>query len=905
MKKLCALILAVVMVLTVTPMIGVANGISDERATFGVYYDTDKTYIVPEEMNGHPVTKIDATAFFHNKLLERVILPDSVNEIGWGAFANCESLTAVTMPQSMKSLGYRAFYNCGSLINVTIPAGLTEIEESTFFDCLSLTSLIIPEGVSKISEYAFSGCESLVSLSIPESVVEIDNTAFNYCENLTIYCVENSYAHIYAQENDISYSFGVMPYYVAFYTDGGFSVPPFADITSGSLIDAPQEPYKTGYSFVGWYKDAELEEAWDFEFDTVTENIMLYAKWEEGTIGSEGEYDYMAVNGEAAVIGYHGSGGDIVIPDTLGGDPVTAIGDSVFVKRMLGDVTIPESVTVIGKYAFYCSGLTSVNIPEDVTVIGDYAFSECMLTDITLPLGITEIGASVFSGCTLLTEVVIPEGVTSIDTFAFQSCEKLESVTLPDSLVKIGNTAFSGCRKLNNVALPEDLKKIGFYAFACCESLDEITIPDGIISIGEGAFYACISLPGISVGENNEYYTEDEGILFDKDKESIIQYPAGKNDEEYIIPGNEDDFPIAGYTMRAKSSTSEKPITSIAPFAFAGAEKLKSLTIPNSVTVIGKNAFMDCKNLTLYCKEGSAAHTYADNNNIRYSFDNLPIDNDNTKKYTVTYNANGAISGAVPVDSTEYQTGDEISVLGNPDNLSGGTSPRGGDLRFMGWTLEPDKGTVYRQGEKITMGNANITLYAKWSEIIVETYSTVKFNKNGGDTEANPNFIRRMGHPVTINVPKPPKRQGYSFSGWNTKPDGTGEVYTGKLPLPRNSDITVYAQWKPANAAIPKITAQPKKKTLKRTSKYTLTVNAKAAALQKRSSKLTYQWYSNKNNRTKGGKKVRKATAASFKVPTTKKGTMYYYCVITNRDNKAAGKKTATVTSKVAKIIIK
>jgi len=81
-----------------------------------------------------------------------------------------------------------------------------------------------------------------------------------------------------------------------------------------------------------------------------------------------------------------------------------------------------------------------------------------------------------------------------------------------------------------------------------------------------------------------------------------------------------------------------------------------------------------------------------------------------------------------------------------------------------------------------------------------------------------------------------------------------------------------------------------------------LSVKASAKAIKKGSSKLSYQWYSNTKNSTKGGKKIKKATKANLVVPTNKKGTLYYYCIITNKDSKATGAIKAAVTSKRAKI---
>jgi len=139
-----------------------------------------------------------------------------------------------------------------------------------------------------------------------------------------------------------------------------------------------------------------------------------------------------------------------------------------------------------------------------------------------------------------------------------------------------------------------------------------------------------------------------------------------------------------------------------------------------------------------------------------------------------------------------------------------------------------------------------------------------------------------------------PTDTGSSISA-TPSPTGTGSV-TSSTPSPTG---TVKA------AAKPRIKKQPIGKKVKRKAKYILRIKATAAAIKKGSNKLLYQWYRNKKKRIKGGKKIAKATKTRYKVPTGKKGTLYYYCIVTNTDNQAAVKKTAKATSRVVKITVK
>ena len=218
------------------------------------------------------------------------------------------------------------------------------------------------------------------------------------------------------------------------------------------------------------------------------------------------------------------------IPHTIKGATVTCIGNGAFgwCKSLTG-VTIPDSVTSIGGSAFYgCTSLTSVTIPDSVTSIGGSAFGNCKsLTNMTIPDSVTLIGNGAFLGCTSLTSVTIPDSVTSIGERAFSECTSLTSVTIPDSVTSIGEQAFSECTSLTSVTIPDSVTSIGEQAFSECTSLTSVTIPDSVTSIGDGAFASCTSLTGIWVAEgNNDYSSDASGVLFNKDKITLVQCPG-------------------------------------------------------------------------------------------------------------------------------------------------------------------------------------------------------------------------------------------------------------------------------------------------------------------------------------------------------------------------------------------
>ena len=258
-------------------------------------------------------------------------------------------------------------------------------------------------------------------------------------------------------------------------------------------------------------------------------------------------------------------------------------------------------MTIAGPYGDYNKAIKTVKIQNGVTSIGDYAFDNCTsLTSIEIPSGVTSIGDGAFAYCTSLTSIEIPSGVTSIRDHAFDNCTSLTSIEIPSGVTSIGNSAFKNCTSLASIEIPSSVTSIGNEAFAYCTNLTSIEIPSGVTSIENYAFSNCTSLNSINVDKDNQSYSSEDGILFDKEKKKLITYPAGKKEKEYNIPSSVTSIGAGTFYGCRSLTRIEIPssVTSIECLAFYGCTSLTSIEIPSSVTRIAAQVFYGCTSLT-------------------------------------------------------------------------------------------------------------------------------------------------------------------------------------------------------------------------------------------------------------------------------------------------------------------
>ncbi|WP_407382562.1 leucine-rich repeat protein [Ruminococcus sp.] len=359
------------------------------------------------------------------------------------------------------------------------------------------------------------------------------------------------------------------------------------------------------------------------------------------TGGQSGDFTYTLENGEATITGYTGSNPTATVPAVIDGCPVTKIGEKAFYESAsVKSVILPDPVREIGDLAFSrCTQLESILIPKTLTTVTPYAFDNtptlktvtfeegitkipddlfhCSpyaktvnLEQVTIPASVTEIGKLAFSGCQNLMNVTFAgDAVTKIDTSAFAYCG-FTSIDLPDNLQVLGALAF-GWNRLESLEIPKSLREIDLsnrgcgpfaygiaptvftfeegttkiipYLFNNCTGLKSIQLPGTITEIGDLAFDHCENL---------------ESITIPKSLTTVAMYAFG-------------------YCKALKNVTFEEGITKIPDYLLFTVHDeqhtgLEQVTIPASVTEIGRYAFYGCNQLTDVTFAGDAVTKIGD-----------------------------------------------------------------------------------------------------------------------------------------------------------------------------------------------------------------------------------------------------------------------------------------------------
>jgi hypothetical protein len=570
------LVLLLLLALTRTVQAQFTYATNNGAITITGYTGPGGSVIIPNTINGLPVTSIGGYAFYGQQSLTNITIPSSVTKIGEWAFSN-SALSVVTIPGSVADIGVNAFNSCYSLTSLTLSNGVGSIEAYAFYYCSRLTNVSILSSVTNIGTSAFADCGSLTAIAVDASnpfYRSIGDVLYNHDQSLllqypagkigTNYVIPSAVTNIGASAFAGCYNLNsvTIPSNMSSIGDGAFSQ--FFGLTNFTI--------PSGVTKIG---SGAFHYCWNLNSVAIPNSVT--------SLGDEAFY-------------YCSSLSNVTIPDS-----VTNIGDRAFYEcDSLYSVAIPNSLTSIGAYVFAnCGNLTNVTIPSSVTKIGEGAFDGSGLIDLTIPGNVATVEANAFENCYILTSLTISNGVASIGTNAFYSCGSLTNVSIPSSVTNIGPAAFAGCDNLtaftvdalnpfyrsvdgvlynqnetvlvefpggktNNYTIANSATTIGVSAFEYCTGLISVTIGNGVTDIQDHAFYLCENLTSVSIGNS---------------------------------------------------------VTNIGPGAFYNCSSLATIAFPDSIRNIGDEAFVYCSALTSVVFNGDApilggANAFDTGNNI-------------------------------------------------------------------------------------------------------------------------------------------------------------------------------------------------------------------------------------------------------------------------------------------------
>ena len=590
------------------------------------------------------LTTLGSDAFSGCQNLESVALPESLTTLGGSAFKSCSSLKAVKIPSKVTAIPDDCFYDCSSLESVTIPEGVATIGSGAFQSC-KFNTLALPSTITSIGGWAFSNNFNLQSIICNATTPPVlDDYAFSSTTDKDIKVPLSSivayrqadgwknFTNYYGEEvaaDGITYRINEKEAVVA-EADSSLTE---ANILSSVEFEGNQYPVIKINSSV-------FSDNMNLTAVTLPEGLVeigAYAFRECKNLES------VALPESLTTLGIRAFGGCQSLRAVKIPSKETTIPDQCFSDcSSLESVTIPEGVTTIGERAFYCysgnlqSIICSATIPP---TLGDNAFSNGITPSIKVPIssiavykqangwkdftnyyggdvvnnGITyrinengatitaaeatlteanipsavefegnqypviKINSSVFSGNTNLTAVTLSAGLVEIGIYAFEGCKNLESVTLSESLKTLGFGAFESCKSLKTIKIPSKVTTIPYDCFDGCSSLESVTIPEGVTTIGSGAFQSCnlnaLALPESLEAIGSSAFSGNQSL-------KSVNIPAKVKTIE----------PQAFYNCGLTDLVIPEGVQTIGDYAFLR-NSLKNLTLPSTVTSIGKEAF--------------------------------------------------------------------------------------------------------------------------------------------------------------------------------------------------------------------------------------------------------------------------------------------------------------------------
>ncbi len=431
-----------------------------------------------------------------------------------------------------------------------VPNGVVRITPEAF-NALSATEIVLPEGLEFISPTTFRDCENLTSITIPKNVKQIHPQAFYNCPRL---------AEVVLKSSDTLY-----------FSNSFEKVAPNLTIRVDEDYNASQEPVET--LTAAQVKAVEPAKATQVN---ATEPAQVPVKLEKNVVVdvdktlAQKDFEWREENGGATITGVKDKTATrLVIPETLGGLPVKAVGYVAFAQMSeLKTVRIPLNLETIGSLAFGgCVKLETIEFAKDEN--GGVASR------------LREIGAEAFKGCAALKSFAAPDSLVKLGAGAFCKCPSLETAKLGKNLQDVPSYAFANCVALNSVdtSVCEALTAIQYDAFLNCGALSSFDAPKALRYVNATAFAGRSTPLTFNLDSESEFLKLVDGCLVTIADEEV-------NDKRLI----------AYFGERSGELVVPEGVVNVFISAFAGAD-FETVRLPKSVRIVNNEAFKDCKSL--------------------------------------------------------------------------------------------------------------------------------------------------------------------------------------------------------------------------------------------------------------------------------------------------------------------
>ena len=569
-KVIGTLLLITALLVTQIPVVETSAAPSSDfqidKTTLVKYTGTATSVSIPSS-----IKTIGAEAFAGNTSLTSINIGENVTTIEYGAFRDCVNLSNITLKEKLVSIGNAAFSNNTSQKKITLPKNLEHLGSGVFDGCEKLTTITIdknnpyfvfeknglydkdktilycytegakstqysmPDTVTDIDEYAFWGNDSLKEISFSTHLKEIPSYAFSNCRSLLALSIPYSVKEINSKafENCINLQKVIIPASVSYIHSTSFDGCPKLVISADSGSSAH-----------------EFYENWKLIHKT---DVNSSQKEDGDTVVDEGGNVYIVGSGGQLIKvekGNQNSSSTDAIHDPSNVDYIpeydpllTSESDDVLAKTM---IVGQSAVLMMDSNVQIINGMNNRDVSDEEE---EFAQNNTLIND--------------DKGDALPKYAIINDRITN---YAYYGDKDLYSYSIPTVITSIGDFAFART-SLKSINIPKGVTKIGYAAFYHCDNLKEISIPSTVTWIEPSAFAHTAWLNA---------------------------WASNPNAEDFLIVG---DGILIAYKGSRKYVEIPETVETIAPACFLGHSEILGVKIPDSVTIIGEEAFKDCTSL--------------------------------------------------------------------------------------------------------------------------------------------------------------------------------------------------------------------------------------------------------------------------------------------------------------------